>query len=253
MMNLRISLLILNLFLEWSFSQIHSMTRSGSSLTEQILASHSQVFGGGELPLFRDSLKVRGAFPESFTHLNEAEINKIGQLYLAGLARVNKTNKPVVTDKMLFNFLYIGLIRIIFPKARVIHCFRHPMATCLSIYQCYFSDLKGFAYDLTELGQFYRLYKDLMGYWHRLLPGFIHDLEYESLIADPENEIRRLLDYCDLPWEPECLDFHNHERAVKTASATQVRQPLYKSGVDRWRHYEAFLGPLREALAMQTD
>jgi len=229
---------------------IVSMPRSGSTLTEQILASHSQVFGGGELPLFRDCLNIKGVFPQDFMQLEEAEIGEIGRKYLEKLAEINTANRPVVTDKMLFNFLYIGLIRIIFPRARVIHCFRHPMATCLSIYQSYFSDLKGFAYDLTELGRFYRLYSDLMAHWQRLLPGFIHDLEYESLIAEPESEIRRLLDFCGLPWEPECIAFHEHRRVVKTASATQVRQPLYSSGVDRWRHYQAFLGPLREALGL---
>jgi hypothetical protein len=232
---------------------IVSMPRSGSSLTEQILASHSRVFGGGELPLFRDCLNIKGAYPQDFIQLDETEIGKIGRKYLEKLAEINTANKPVVTDKMLFNFLYIGLIRVIFPQARVIHCFRHPMATCLSIYQSYFSDLKGFAYDLTELGRFYRLYSDLMAHWRRLLPGFIHDLEYESLIAEPESEIRRLLDFCGLPWEAECMAFHEHQRVVKTVSATQVRQPLYSSGVDRWRHYQAFLQPLRAALGSEAD
>jgi hypothetical protein len=146
------------------------------------------------------------------------------------------------------NFLYIGLIKAILPNARVINCTRDPMDNCLSLFKNYFSSAHYYSYDLTELGQYYNLYLDLMDYWGSSLPGFIYDQSYEALVADQEIQIRQLLDYCHLPWDDACLDFHKTRRKVRTASNAQVRRPIYQDSVKLWKRYEKQLEPLRATI-----
>ena len=158
-----------------------------------------------------------------------------------------------ITDKMPHNFLYIGLIRVILPRAKVIHCVREPMANCFSLFKKSFKDRHNYAHDLVELGQYYNLYRDLMDYWEKVLPGFMYALSYEKMVSDQQNQTEKLLDFCGLPWDDACLHFHETERAVHTASHWQVRQPLYGSSVERWRRYDQFLGPLKEALGWRQE
>jgi hypothetical protein len=149
---------------------------------------------------------------------------------------------------MPHNFLRIGLIKAILPNARIIHCIRDPVDTCLSFFKNYFPSGHHYSYDMIELGQYYNLYLDLMRYWRNILPGFIYDLSYEALVSDQENQTRQLLDYCNLPWDDACLDFHKTRRIVRTASNAQVRRPIYKDSVKLWKRYEKQLQPLRAAI-----
>jgi hypothetical protein len=149
------------------------------------------------------------------------------------------------------NFLFIGMIRLLFPRARVIHCVRDPVDTCVSIFKQLFSGRHDYAYDLAELGQYYRLYQGLMIHWHAALPGFVHDVHYEALIDDQEGQTRRLLEFCGLAWDEACLSFHQSERPVQTVSAAQVRRKLYSSSVKKWRYYEHHLQPLLQILAAE--
>ncbi len=237
---------------------IVGMMRSGTSLVEQILASHPMVHGAGELTdlkqiiyYFEGDLDTM-AYPEGVARLDNEQVEARAREYLARLAR-RFPNAQRVTDKMPGNFRYIGMIRLMFPRARIIHCMRDPLDTCLSCYRLHFSGVHRYAYDLSELGHYYRIYAQLMQHWRRVLPGHIHDVHYEDLIADQENETRRLLQFCGLPWDPACMDFHRAKRPVITASQSQVRKPIYRSALQGWRNYEAFLGPLIEALGVNPD
>ena len=232
---------------------ILGMPRSGTSLVEQILASHADVFGAGELnDLLYLARKIftadpSGEFPESVVDLDSGALENLGIEYIKRIRKHSKDSK-YITDKMPHNFLRIGLIKAILPNAKIIHCTRNPMDNCLSLFKNYFSKGHAFSYDMTELGQYYNLYLDLMAYWRSTLPGFIYDLSYETLVADQENQIRQLLDYCKLPWDDACLDFHNTRRKVRTASNAQVRRPIYKDSVKLWKRYEKQLLPLRTAI-----
>ncbi len=232
---------------------ILGMPRSGTSLVEQILASHPDVFGAGELSDLSNLIKKYFLTDSSSKNsqrvvdLGAAASEDLGKEYIAGIRKYSKISK-YITDKMPHNFHYIGLIRAILPNARVIHCTRDPMDNCLSILKNYFIDGYEYSYDMTELGQFYSLYLDLMQYWRNALPGFIYDLSYEQLVADQENQTKRLIDYCDLAWDAACLDFHKTRRKVKTASKAQVRRPIYKDSVKLWKRYEKQLEPLRVAI-----
>jgi tetratricopeptide (TPR) repeat protein len=207
------------------------MPRSGSTLIEQILASHPQIQGAGERPAVWDT----GAPHDART-------------YLAGLPALGK-GKVRIVDKLPENFLRIGLIRAILPNARIIHTMRDPIDTCVSCYSKLFTSGQHFSYDLGELGRYYRRYRDLMTHWRSVVPpGVMLDVAYEDLVDDLEGQARRMIDYCGLPWDDRCLSFHRTIRPVKTASAVQVRQPLYRSSVQRWRKYEADLGPLLKEL-----
>ena len=234
---------------------IVGMPRSGTSLVEQILASHPQVFGAGELSDIRvvttmsDVVGTGQPFPDYATSLDANALRKMAGRYLQQVrARIPETER--FTDKMPANFSFLGLIRLMFPNARIIHCNRNPMDTCVSCFTLLFSGYQPFSYDLRELGQFYRDYQGLMQHWRDALPqdAFL-DLVYEDLVDDLEPQARRLLDFCGLEWDPACLSFHETKRAVRTASISQVRQPIYRSSVERWRRYEPWLGPLREALS----
>ncbi|MFQ5764085.1 MAG: sulfotransferase, partial [Rhodospirillales bacterium] len=239
---------------------IVGMPRSGTTLVEQVLASHSQVFGAGELNHFRDAVMGFGdlgpglkglgggrGFPEGARDLGPSDVRRLGEAYVQRLCR-EAPGAARVTDKMPRNFFFLGLIHLTLPGAAIVHCVRDPMATCLSCYQIHFPGGQEFAYDLADLGRYYRLYARLIDHWRRVLPGRILDVRYEDLVAGPEAGIRALLDFCGLGWEEACLRFHEAERQVRTASAQQVRRPIYRTAVERWRRYEKHLGPLIEAL-----
>jgi tetratricopeptide (TPR) repeat protein len=229
------------------------MQRSGTTLTEQILASHPEVFGAGELP---DLLAILNRHPSGSEHGYLANLRELNPSLLSAWAtgyvdrlRGRAPGAVRVTDKMPSNFLAIGVIHLMLPRAKIVHVRRNPVDTCLSCYTRLFNRGQAFSYDLAELGRYYVAYARLMDHWRAVLPaGAFYEVCYEDLVADTEAESRRLLDYCELPWDPACLDFHKNSRVVRTASMTQVRQPIYRSSVERWREYEPFLGPLLEEL-----
>lgn len=227
------------------------MPRSGTTLVEQILASHPSVRGAGELKDMSDTVNtVRNAdgsqapYPEFVQALTPGALGRIGQAYLARLGK-HAPSAERITDKMPSNFYFMGLIHLALPGAKIIHTNRNPVDTCLSCFSKLFAGEQPQTYDLAELGRYYRAYHGLMQHWREVLPGgsFL-DVSYEEVVADTEGQARRILDYCGLAWDPRVLDFHRTERPVKTASASQVRKPIYRSSVARWRNYEKHLGPL---------
>ena len=231
---------------------IVGLPRSGSTLIEQTLASHSQVDGTSELPELGRIVRVinrggRNRYPETVRTFTGADCTQFGRRYLEATQR-HRRGKPRFTDKMPNNFALIGLLRLILPNARVINARRHPLDSCLGCYKQHFASGQTFTYDLIELGEFYLEYERLMAHWHRVLPGFVLDVQYEDMVADQEYQTRRLLEYCGLPFEPACLEFHKTERAVQTASSEQVRQPIYADSVHYWRHFERHLEALKETL-----
>lgn len=238
---------------------IVGMPRSGTTLVERILASHSEVYGGGELEhLFALGVSrfLRGSGQVRFAPLASYPGDAWASLGAAYLARIDQLDSRSgrLTDKLPMNFLMIGLIRIALPNAKIVHCVRDPRSTCLSIYKQNFStENYRFAYDLRAVAGYYRLYARLMAHWQRVFPGAIYDVEYESLVRDPERQIRALLAACDLEWQPSCLDFHRSDGAVKTASFSQVRRPMYESSLKLWERYAAYLGPMFEELARTDD
>jgi hypothetical protein len=231
---------------------IVGMMRSGTTLMEQILASHPQVAGADELawiPEIASGLRKDGKiYPESMPLLSEDELARAGARYLSLLRKRFGTEPRFITDKLPGNFLAIGLISRILPGARIIHMRRNAYDTCLSIYFNLFATLHHYAYDLGELGEFYRAYRDLMAHWDAVLPGRIYHQSYEGLVADPEGEVRKLLAFCDLPFDERCLAFHQTERRVRTASSQQVREKMHNRSIERWRHYEQHLGMLKARL-----
>jgi tetratricopeptide (TPR) repeat protein len=228
------------------------MPRSGTTLIEQILASHPKVFGGGEIvDLSRVIAGLRGAggtrFPEVVTEMTDEALRRAGSSYLDRISSSVRTKERIV-NKMPSNFLFIGLIYLTLPNARVIHVRRDPLDTCFSCYSQLFRR-QPYAYDLAELGRFYRAYEGLMDHWRRVLPhGFILDVHYENVVDDLEGEARRLLEYCGLVWDAACLRFYETRRPVLTASFAQVRQPIYRHSIGHWRPYRQMLQPLIEAL-----
>lgn len=230
------------------------MPRSGTTLTETILASHPQVYGAGEL---NDILEIANSprgdmessgYPLSLQGLTQAELNIMGKRYVKGLQE-RAPGSPRITDKMPANFNCLGLIHLMLPNAKIVHVKRDPVDTCVSCYTRLFNKSQYQSYDLAELGRYYRNYARLMDHWREVLPpGAFYEIQYEDLVADQEAQARALLAYCELEWDAACLDFHKTERNIKTASVTQVRQPIYKTSVQKWRHYEKHLGPLLDAL-----
>jgi tetratricopeptide (TPR) repeat protein len=219
------------------------MPRSGTTLVEQILASHSDVVGAGERMTLQ-ALADAAGFPDAFPNLADAQLRAIGEAYLDALAPVAQGRKRVV-DKMPANFALAGMIRLILPDARIIHCRRDPADVCLSCYTKLFSEPQPFAYSLTELGRFYRAGERLAAHWGATLPAsHFLEVDYEALVNDFEREARRLLEFLGLPWEAQVLSFHETPRQVRTASSLQVRQPLYRSSAGRWRKHAAYLQPL---------
>jgi tetratricopeptide (TPR) repeat protein len=224
------------------------MPRSGTTLVEQVLASHSRVFGGGELELLEPLVAAHASAEAPPTAASAARIR---DGYLAGLAKLGAT-EAFVTDKLPLNFRWIGYICAALPEAKIVHVQRDARATCWSCFKHYFSSRgNGFAHDLRDVARYFSLYTDLMAFWHDRFPGRIYDLSYESLTERQDEETRSLLAHLGLDWEDACLSFHTAERSVQTASATQVRQRLYQGSSDAWRRYEAHLGPMLEALAGQ--
>lgn len=234
---------------------ILGMPRSGTTLVEQILGSHPDVAAGGERPDIRaiaESLPARLGLREPYPFAARAlQADLAGRLVGEHLGRIAaaRGNKPCFTDKTPANFLRLGLIAALFPQAKVIHCRRDPVDTCLSCYvQLFGRNSILYSYDLAALGLYYRLYEQLMGHWRRVLPLQIFDVSYEELVSDQERVSREIVGFCRIPWDDSCLRFHERAGAVRTASAWQVRQAVYASSVGRWRRYERHLGPLLKAL-----
>lgn len=231
------------------------MPRSGTTLTEQILASHSRVAAGGEMSmLLKVSYQIGELsrsgkpYPEGLLTTGRVSLRRMGRRYLEALDKVSESADKI-TDKLPFNFMHLGVIALLFPGARVIHCRRHPLDNCLSCYFTSFADQISFANRLDTLGRYFLDYHRLMQHWHEVLPIDILDLHYEEMVDDTQGQVRALLDHCGLPWEDACLDFHRTDRGVRTPSRWQVRQPIYRGSVQRWRNYEQELAPLREILA----
>jgi tetratricopeptide (TPR) repeat protein len=236
---------------------IVGLPRSGSTLIEQILSSHSAVEGTMELPDLT-SMAVRLAdrrgrddptrFPECLGDMHGDQLRALGEEYLARTRVQRRTGRPFFIDKMPHNFLYAGMLRLILPNAKIVDARRHPMGACFSGFKQHFARGQGFSYGLEDLGRYYSDYVDLMAHFDRVAPSAVHRVHYEAMIEGTETEVRRLLDYLGLPFETACLRFHENERAVRTASSEQVRQPIFRDGIDHWRHYEPWLGPLKAAL-----
>jgi tetratricopeptide (TPR) repeat protein len=234
---------------------IVGMPRSGTSLIEQILASHPKVFGAGELTAFQDAVaglaQPGGAslpFPELLLSLPKQRLRELGSRYLAAVKAIAPA--PRVTDKMPGNFRFVGLIHLALPNARIIHAQRDPVDTCLSCFAIQFTaGGSEYSYELGELGRCYRAYQALMTHWRNVLPvGVMLDVQYEDVVDDLEGQARRIVAHCGLDWDERCLAFPSTQRAVRTASAAQVRRPIYRSSIGRWRPDHALLQPLLEAL-----
>lgn len=235
---------------------IVGLPRSGSTLIERILGNHTAVSAGGELPHFAVALVAQvqsrtRAPPLTREALVAAsarvDFAALGRDYLAR-ARAGGIASRCFTDKMPLNYLYCGLIRRAFPNARIVHVQRHPMAACYAMYKTLFQDGYPFSYDFDELARYFVAYRRLMGHWAETLPGAIHQLRYEDLIADPHGQTRRLLDFCGLEWQDACADWHTNSTPTTTASAAQVRRPLYDTSVSQWRHYRSQLASLEQQL-----
>jgi tetratricopeptide (TPR) repeat protein len=227
------------------------MPRSGTTLVEQILASHLEVRGAGELTALPDLVAhgLAGAdFPSGFAAVTAAQLHQLGEAYVARLAAIAPGARRIV-DKLPYNFLNAGLIHLALPAARIIHFRRDALDTCFSCFQQSFAGDVGFAYDQGELGRYYKAYETLMAHWRRTLPeGAMLEVQYEELVGNLPGTARRIVEYCGLAWDEQCVDFHKNPRAVATASLYQVRQPLYRSAVGRAKSYYEHLAPLREAL-----
>jgi tetratricopeptide (TPR) repeat protein len=232
---------------------IVGLPRSGSTLIEQILASHSQVEGTHELSDL--GMIVRGLpqksrnlrFPENLPGMKSQVWASLGEAYIQRTQKFRR-GAPRFIDKNPNNFKYIGLLHLVLPNARIINARRHPLDSCLGSYKQLFAQGQPFTYDLTEIGEYYLQYQRLMDHWHQLLPGAVLDVQYEAVVDDLEGQVRRILEYCGLPFEQACVDFHQTERAVKTASSEQVRQPIYSSSLNLWENYQPHLAELIEVL-----
>ena len=231
------------------------LPRAGSTLIEQILSSHSQVEGTMELPEVASisrSLRRHGEgetpYHDALAALDADALRALGEHYLAHTRIQRKTSAPLFIDKMPNNFMHVGLIHLMLPNARIIDARRHPLACCFSAFKQHFARGQSFSYDLEDVGRYYHDYVRLMAHFDTVLPGRIHRVFYERMVADTEGEVRRLLDYCGLPFEDACLRFFENPRPVHTASSEQVRRPIYREGVDHWRRFAPWLGPLEHAL-----
>jgi tetratricopeptide (TPR) repeat protein len=235
---------------------IVGLPRAGSTLIEQILASHSQIDGTLELPnILSLAHRLRGkqrdstcsAYPQILHDISDEELVQFGRDFIEE-TRIHRQGAPFFTDKMPNNFRHIGLIHLILPNAKIIDARRDPMDCCFSGFKQLFAQGQEFTYGLEEIGRYYTDYVDLMAHWHKVLPGKVLHVQHEDVLDDLEGQVRRMLDYLGLPFEEACLDFHNTQRAVRTASSSQVRQPINRKGVGVWRPYEQWLSPLKQAL-----
>jgi tetratricopeptide (TPR) repeat protein len=238
---------------------IVGLPRAGSTLLEQILSSHSQVEGTTELPDVMSTARRLGAaathggvslYPEVLGSLAAGDFDALGEEYLEHSA-IHRSGAPHFIDKMPNNFWHIGLIHLMLPNAKILDARRRPMACCFAGFKQLFAHGQDFTYSLEEIGRYYRDYVALMTHWDSVLPGRVLRVDYEAIVANTEAEVRRVLDYCGLEFEPACLDFHRTDRAICTPSSEQVRQPIYKTAVDQWRNYEAHLAPLKKALGQR--
>ncbi len=240
---------------------IVGLPRAGSTLIEQILSSHPAVEGTMELPDIismarrlgeRRSRAQVSRYPEILATFGADELRELGEQYLERTRIQRKTAAPLFIDKMPNNWLHTGMIQLILPNAKIIDARRHPLGCCFSNFKQHFARGQHFTYSLEEIGRYYRDYVELMDHFDAVLPGRIHRVHYERMIEHTEAEVRRLLDYCGLPFDEQCLHFYRNERAVRTASSEQVRKPIYRDGIDHWRHYEAWLDPLKKSLNLNT-
>jgi len=226
---------------------IVGMPRSGTTMVEQILSSHPKVFGADEIDFIPYLTKKNfgendlRSFFDGKINFDENELKKIGKDYVNKIANISNKSERT-TDKLPVNFFSIGLIKLILPNAKIIHCHRNPKDNCFSIFKTNFTSGKiKYAYDLNEIVEYYKLYNDLMKYWNKVLPNFVYDIKYEKLIFDTESEIKNLVHFCDLEWAEACLNFHNNNRPIRTASDTQARSKIYNTSIDSWKHYEKYL------------
>lgn len=240
---------------------IVGLPRAGSTLLEQILASHSQVEGTAELmDIIAISRKLgnktrenpAGKYPEILAELTEERVRELGESYIETTRIQRKTDAPFFIDKLPNNFQHIGLIHLILPNSKIIDARRHPMGGCFSGFKQLFARGQTFTYGLEEIGKYYRDYVRLMDHWDDALPGRVHRVQYEEMVSETGENIRALLDYCGLEFEERCLRFYETDRSIRTPSAEQVRKPIYKEGMEQWRNYEAYLGPLKEALGPEV-
>jgi hypothetical protein len=230
------------------------MPRSGTTLVEQILASHPDVYGAGEAHALRACVREAlppdpgdYALPTGLATLSREAFQPVARRYSAWLDSVAPEAKRI-TNKLPGNMVFVGLMALLYPQAKIIHVSREPMDTCLSCYSKLFTTGHPFAYEQAELGRFYRMYDALMAHWRTALPGRMLELRYEDLVADVEGQARRLVAHLELPWDEACLRFHESSRVVRTASLAQVRRPIYKDSVQRWKRYQKELAPLEAAL-----
>lgn len=239
---------------------IVGLPRSGSTLLEQILASHSQVDGTLELPNIlslvhqlrrSDNRSGQNLYPGIMSEIDADQYRAFGEQYIAE-TQIHRSNAPFFIDKMPNNFRHIGLIKLILPNAKIIDARRYSLACCFSGFKQLFAEGQEFSYSLEDIGQYYRDYVELMDFWQTQFPDDILLVRYEDVVNDFESQVKRLLSYCGLAFEEQCLSFYNNDRAVRTASSEQVRQPLYRSGLDQWQHYEDFLAPLKTALGSKN-
>ena len=241
-------------FTEKQIIFILGMPRSGTSLVEQIITSHSNVFGAGELPqlskIVKDNLMVNDFLSEErvFDLINnDSFADKLRNYYYQYLKRFN-SSKAFITDKAPLNFRWIGLIKILFPNAKIIHCTRSPRDNCLSLYKNLFEGGLNFTYNQKELGTYYNLYLDLMKHWEKVTPNSFYEAKYEEIIESPEKEIKKLIKFCSLPWEESCPSFHKNKTPIKTMSTVQARQPIYKSSINSFEKFSPFLSELNKII-----
>ena len=227
---------------------IVGMPRAGSTLIEQILSSHSLVEGTSELPEIPILSRKPGPYPKKILEASETERRQLGEEYLRRTSVQRRTDRPLFVDKLPNNWMFVPFIQLVLPKAKIIDARRHPLACCFSNYRQHFARGQSFTYDLEHVGHYYSDYVRFMAHIDEVLPGRVHRVIYERMVDDTEGEIRRLLDYCGLEFEPQVLEFYNTERAVRTASSEQVRRPIYREATEEWRVYEAHLHPLKRAL-----
>jgi tetratricopeptide (TPR) repeat protein len=241
---------------------IVGLPRAGSTLLEQILASHSQVDGTMELHnILGLASRLRGRennkndqeshkesqYPKNLAEINPTYFKRFGQQFIDE-TRVYREQAPLFIDKMPNNFLHIGLIKLILPNAKIIDARRQPMACCFSGFKQLFAEGQDFSYNLEDIGRYYQAYLKLMAHWDQVLPDFVLTVNHEDVVDDLEKQVRRILDFCGLPFEQSCIDFHKTKRTIKTPSSEQVRQPIYKSATEQWRYFEPYLGPLKKVL-----
>ena len=239
---------------------IVGLPRSGSTLVEQILASHSQVEGTAELPILGRLANSIGRYrkdgvryPESVRDLRDRDWKAYGEQYLEESRRYRLTDKPIFTDKLPNNFPFVGLVHLILPNARIINARRHPFDSCLGGYKQLFGSGQNFTYDLLDLAHYYQQYDKTIKHWHDVLPGKVLDVHYEETVTGLEQQVERILEHCGLPFEESCVRFYETKRSVNTASSEQVRQPIYTGALGKWRRYEEHLDILKNQLGYIVD